>query len=97
MGLLGSFVLAASPIDKTGIADVVAVTAVLFVFVLLDPLSLVLLVVLLVAFLVGLRFAPVPFVPRRFTGCDRRVVVASVVVVGRAVVRLDERRNRRTL
>lgn len=97
MGLLGLFVLTASPADKTGIADVVAITAVLFVFVLLDPLSLVLLVVLFVAFLVGLRFAPVPFVPRRFTGRDRRVVVAGVVVIGRAVVRLDERRNRRTL
>lgn len=97
MGLLGSFALAASPVDKTGIADVVAITAVLFVFVLLDPLRPVLLVVLLVVFLVGLRFAPVPFVPRRFTGRDRRVVVAGVVVIGRAVVRLDERRNRRTL
>lgn len=97
MGLLGLFVLAASPADKTGIADVVAITAVLFVFVLLDPLRPVLLVVLLVVFLVGLRFAPVPFVPRRLTGRDRRVVVAGVVVIGRAVVRLDERRNRRTL
>lgn len=101
MGLLGLFVLTASPADKTGIADVVAITAVLFVFVLLDPLRPVLLVVLLgvllVVFLVGLRFAPVPFVPRRFTGRDRRVVVAGVVVIGRAVVRLDERRNRRTL
>lgn len=91
------FVLAASPADKTGIADVFAITAVLFVFVLLDPLRPVLLVVLLVVFLVGLRFAPVPFVPRRLTGRDRRVVVAGVVVIGRAVVRLDERRNRRTL
>lgn len=97
MGLLGLFVLTASPADKTGIADVVAITAVLFVFVLLDPLRPVLLVVLLVVFLVGLRFAPFPFVPRRFTGRDRRVVVAGVVVIGRAVVRLDERRNRRTL
>lgn len=97
MGLLGLFVLAASPADKTGIADVVAITADLFVFVLLDPLRPVLLVVLLVVFLVGLRFAPVPFVPRRLTGRDRRVVVAGVVVIGRAVVRLDERRNRRTL
>lgn len=97
MGLLGLFVLTASPADKTGIADVVAITAVLFVFVLLDPLRPVLLVVLLVVFLVGLRFAPVPFVPRRFTGRDRRVVVAGVVVIGRAVVRLDERCNRRTL
>lgn len=94
---MGLFVLTASPADKTGIADVVAITAVLFVFVLLDPLRPVLLVVLLVVFLVGLRFAPVPFVPRRFTGRDRRVVVAGVVVIGRAVVRLDERRNRRTL
>lgn len=94
---MGLFALAASPADKTGIANVVAVTAVLFAFVLLDPLSPVLLVVLLVVFLVGLRFAPVPFVPRRFTGCDRRIVVAGVVVIGRAVVRLDERRNRRTL
>ena len=97
MGLLGLFAPAASPADKIGIADVVAVTAVLFVFVLLDPLSPVLLVVLLVVFLVGLRFAPVPFVPRRFTGRDRRVVVTGVVVIGRAVVRLGERCNRRTL